>query len=445
MSNNPSSYPDWLAFDRAHVWHPYTSMTDPLTVYPVASASGVYLKLEDGRQLIDGMSSWWSAIHGYNHPLLNRAIQEQSQKMSHVMFGGLTHKPAVNLAQRLIEITCDNLQVVFFSDSGSVAIEVAIKMALQYWAAQGVAKDGTQKHKLLTVAKGYHGDTFGAMAVCDPVNGMHGMFTHALSTHFFAEAPECKQTEKGITSNIDSVHDLLKSNHSEIAAVILEPIAQNAGGMRFYCSEYLQQLRALCDEYDVLLILDEIATGFGRTGTMFAYEQANIEPDIMAIGKALTGGYMTLAATLTSEKVAKGISVDGEGVLMHGPTFMANPLACSVANASIDLLLASDWKSNIKRIENQLLDELLRCKNLDAVADVRVKGAIGVVELYEAVDMSVIQAKFVELGVWIRPFNKLVYLMPPYIIEPEELTQLTDAIYQVIVDLDMNFNKIKNK
>ncbi len=434
MSNNSSFHPDWLAFDRAHVWHPYTSMIDPLTVYPVASASGVYLNLEDGRQLIDGMSSWWSAIHGYNHPVLNLAIQEQSQKMSHVMFGGLTHKPAVTLAQRLIGITSNNLQTVFFSDSGSVAVEVAIKMALQYWVAQGVKKEGAHKQKLLTVAKGYYGDTFGAMAVCDPLNGMHGMFTHALPQHLFAEAPVCQQTERGITTNIESVHDLLKYNHHDIAAVIIEPLAQNAGGMRFYCSEYLQQLRALCDEYDVLLILDEIATGFGRTGTMFAYEQANIEADILTIGKALTGGYMTLAATLTSEKVAKGISADG-GVLMHGPTFMANPLACSVANASIDLLLASDWKSNIKDIENQLLDGLSRCKDLDAVADVRVKGAIGVVELYEAVDMSVIQAAFVDLGVWIRPFNKLIYLMPPYIIEAEELTQLTDAIYQVVREL----------
>jgi adenosylmethionine-8-amino-7-oxononanoate aminotransferase len=422
---NQTTTTDWLDYDKAHIWHPYTSMTKPNPVYPIASAKGVYLQLEDGRLLIDGMSSWWAAIHGYNHPALNLAITEQVEKMAHVMFGGLTHQPAVNLARKLIDITCDSLQHVFFTDSGSVAVEVAIKMALQYWTAQ----QKPQKHKLLTVTKGYHGDTFGAMAVCDPVNGMHTMFNQTLAKHYFAEAPQCLTDN---TTNIESIHQLLKSHHQTIAAVIIEPIVQGAGGMRFYCAEYLQQLRQLCDEFNVLLILDEIATGFGRTGTLFAYEQAKIEPDIMTIGKALTGGYMTLAATLTSKKVAQGISTDGSGILMHGPTFMANPLACSVATASIDLLLSSAWQTKVLNIETQLNKELSSCKGLEAVADVRVKGAIGVIQLHNPVDMPTIQAEFVEMGVWIRPFNKLIYLMPPYIIETEQLTQLTNSIYKVL-------------
>lgn len=419
---------DWIDFDTTHIWHPYTSITDPNPVYPVISAKGVYLQLADGRQLVDGMSSWWAAIHGYNHPALNLAIIEQVKQMSHIMFGGLTHQPAVRLAKKLIEITSDNLQYVFFSDSGSVAVEVAIKMALQYWIAQG----NKQKNQLLTVTKGYHGDTFGAMAVCDPINGMHGMFSQTLATHFFADAPKCKYHNNKITTNIESIHQQLKASHQHIAAIIIEPMVQNAGGMHFYCSEYLQELRQLCDEYNVLLILDEIATGFGRTGTLFAYEQANIEADIITVGKALTGGYMTLAATLTSKKVAQGISADGSGVLMHGPTYMANPLACSVANASIDLLLSTPWQSNIQAIEFQLQKELVKCQELEEVANVRVKGAIGVVELHKSVDMQSIQAKFVDLGVWIRPFGKLVYIMPPYIIETEQLTQLTHSIYKVL-------------
>ena len=428
MCDSLKSHSDWLAYDTEHIWHPYTSMTTPDPVYPVVSAQGVYLHLENGQQLIDGMSSWWTSIHGYNHPVLNQAITHQTKKMSHVMFGGLTHKPAAILAKKLIDITCHNLQYVFFSDSGSVSVEVAIKMALQYW----VAKDNPNKNNILTVNKGYHGDTFGAMAVCDPVSGMHSMFRSVLPQHFFAQAPVCSRENGRTTSNIESFHVLIKEHHQQLAAVILEPIVQNAGGMRFYCPEYLQQVRALCDKFDVLLILDEIATGFGRTGTLFAYEQAMIEPDILTLGKALTGGYMSLAATLTSEKVARGISADGKGVLMHGPTFMANPLACSVAHASIELLLGSNWKKTIKSIETQLESELSRCKNLSVVADVRVKGAIGVVELHEPVDMPEIQARFVKLGVWVRPFNKLIYLMPPYIIKTDELSRLTHSIYRVL-------------
>ncbi len=428
-----STFPkDWQKIDRHHIWHPYTSMVNPLPVYPISSAKGVHLQLANGQQLIDGMSSWWSAIHGYQHPKLDQAIHDQVSKMSHVMFGGLTHEPAICLAKKLIDITCDKLQHVFFADSGSIAVEVAIKMALQYWHAQGLSK----KNKLLTVRNGYHGDTFATMAVCDPVTGMHDKFSETLNQHFFAEAPSCHTTTNGIETNIQSLQHILEKNHQIIAAVIIEPIVQGTGGMRFYCPEYLQQLRKLCDTYDVLLILDEIATGFGRTGTLFAYEQANIEPDILAIGKSLTGGYMTLAATLTSKKVAEEISADGSGVLMHGPTFMANPLACSVANASIDLLLESPWQQRITTISLQMKKELTPCKQLAITHDVRVKGAIGVVELKEPVDMEWIQAKFVEHGVWVRPFGKLVYIMPPYIIEKEDLSNLTAAIVTVLTLMD---------
>ncbi|RTZ64271.1 MAG: adenosylmethionine--8-amino-7-oxononanoate transaminase [Aquificaceae bacterium] len=416
------------AYDQKHLWHPYTSMLNPSPVFPVASADGVYLTLETGQRLIDGMSSWWACIHGYNHPQLNQAIHAQVEKMSHVMFGGLTHRPAIDLAKKLIDLTADNLQHVFFADSGSVAVEVAIKMALQYWYAQGK----TEKQKLLTVRNGYYGDTFGAMAVCDPVNGMHGMFRNILADNIFVEAPACEDGEAWRDEMIAEMAQALHTQHQNIAAVIIEPMVQNAGGMRFYCAEYLRQLSQLCKQFNVLLILDEIATGFGRTGSLFAYQQANIEPDILTIGKTLTGGYMTLAATLTSTKVAQGISADGSGVLMHGPTFMANPLACSVANASIDLLLASNWQEKVNHIEQQLTQELAPCTNLEVVKNVRCKGAIGVVELHHPIDINWMQPRFVELGVWIRPFGKLVYLMPPYIIEKAELSKLTQAIYQVV-------------
>ena len=415
-------------YDQAHIWHPYTSMINPSPVFPVASADGVYLTLESGEKLVDGMSSWWACIHGYNHPRLNQAINDQVKKMSHVMFGGLTHRPAVDLAKKLIDLTANNLQHVFFADSGSVAVEVSIKMALQYWFAQGKIK----KQKLLTVRNGYYGDTFGAMAVCDPVNGMHSMFSSMLADNIFVEAPACKQGEKWHDDMIAEMSNTLRTQHQDIAAVIIEPMVQNAGGMRFYCAEYLRQLSQLCKQHNVLLILDEIATGFGRTGSLFAYQQADIEPDILVIGKTLTGGYMTLAATLTSTKVAQGINADGSGVLMHGPTFMANPLACSVANASIDVLLESDWQQNVNNIEQQLKCELAPCIELNIVKDVRCKGAIGVVELTQPVDMNWMQPRFVELGVWIRPFGKLVYLMPPYIIQTDELSKLTQVIYQVV-------------
>ncbi len=430
MSSNTDSF-DWQQFDHNHLWHPYTSMLNPLPTFPVVAASGVELELADGRRLVDGMSSWWAAIHGYNVPELNAAISEQAQKMSHVMFGGLSHEPAAQLGRRLVEITAEPLQHVFLADSGSISVEVAIKMALQYWFAQG-RKD---KQRLLTVRGGYHGDTFGTMAVCDPDNGMHGMFNGVVAEHLFAPVPECASDEQWDASYIADFARLIQEHQSEIAAVILEPIVQGAGGMRFYCPEYLRQVRALCDEYEVLLILDEIATGFGRSGTLFAYEQAAIVPDILTVGKALTGGTLTLAATLTTERVARGIGADGSGVLMHGPTFMANPLACAVANASIDLLLASPWQQRVCAIESQLKVELAPCHAYECVADVRVQGAIGVVELAEPVEMQWIQPRLVELGVWIRPFGKLLYVMPPFVIEPAQLRQLTSAMLQVVREI----------
>ncbi len=417
--------------DRAHVWHPYASAISPLPVYPVVSASGVRLRLADGRELIDGMASWWAVIHGYNHPVLNRALQEQLDKMAHVMFGGLTHPSAVELARLLVAITPSSLTRVFFADSGSVSVEVAIKMATQYWMGRGE----TKKRRFLTVRRGYHGDTFGAMSVTDPENGMHHLFSHMLPKQLFAEAPECRTDDEWRDDDIESFQTLLETHRDEIAAVILEPIVQGAGGMRFYAPEYLRRARRLCTEHRVLLILDEIATGFGRTGTLFACEQASVEPDILCLGKALTGGYMTLAATLCTDEVAEHICRTEAGVFMHGPTFMANPLACSVARASVELLLGTPYRERVAVIEGHFLTSLSPCATLPQVRDVRVKGAIGVVEMARPVDMAWIEEQFVSRGVWVRPFGRLVYLMPPYVIEPQDLNTLTSAVVEVIHEM----------
>ena len=422
-----------LEFDAAHIWHPYTSVAHPPVLHEVDSASGVRLTLADGRQIVDGMSSWWSTIHGYNHPRLNQAAREQLDKMSHVMFGGLTHEPAINLAKRLIEITDDSLQYVFLADSGSVSVEVAIKMAIQHWFAQGK----THKQRLLTIRNGYHGDTFGAMSACDPVNGMHSMFDNVLPKHLFAPAPECQRDEDWQDTDIAEFRSLIVEHHHELAAVILEPLVQGAGGMRMYCPEYLRQVRALCDQHGVLLIFDEIATGFGRTGSLFAYQQAGIVPDILCLGKALTGGYMTLAATICNQKVTDGIAADGNGVLMHGPTFMANPLACRVAVESIDLLMESDWQNNVANIAQQLEAELRPYEQHEIVKEVRVKGAIGVVELNQPLDdcMDWLPEFIVDQGVWIRPFRTMIYIMPPYIINETDLRLLTSAIGRMLVEI----------
>ncbi len=417
-----------LEFDRLHIWHPYTSMTNPLPVYPVRSASGCTLLLEDGKTLVDGMASWWTAIHGYNHPVLNRAVTDQVSRMAHVMFGGITHRPAIDLCRTLVNLSPPGLDRVFLCDSGSVSVEVAIKMAFQYWYSLG----RPEKNRLLTIRNGYHGDTFGAMSVCDPVTGMHHLFSDILPKHFFANAPATGFHSPWDESELEDLKNILDAHHESIAAVILEPVVQGAGGMRFYSPEYLAGTRLLCDRYDVLLICDEIATGFGRTGAMFACEHAGISPDIMCVGKAMTGGYMTLAATLATGKVATTISSGEPGVFMHGPTFMGNPLACSVALASIDLLVSSDWKRKVSNMETLMRDGLAPCAKMPGVREVRCLGSIGVVEMKSPVDVAWAQSEFVKRGVWIRPFGKLVYIIPPYVITPGELSTLTAAICEVV-------------
>ncbi|EJL8302800.1 adenosylmethionine--8-amino-7-oxononanoate transaminase [Vibrio parahaemolyticus] len=412
-----------LAFDRHHIWHPYTSTLTPLTCYPVASANGVHIKLEDGTELVDGMSSWWSTIHGYNHPHLNQAAHQQIDQVSHVMFGGITHQTAISLCKKLLSLAPNNLEHVFLADSGSVAVEVSLKMALQYWHAKG-----ERRPKFLTLRHGYHGDTFAAMSVTDPDNSMHSLYKGFLPEHIFAESPTCGYWDEWKPEDLADFEDKIDSHHQELAAVILEPIVQGAGGMRIYHPEFLKGVRRLCDKYDLLLIADEIATGFGRTGKLFACEHADIQPDILCVGKALTGGYMTLSATLASKHVADTVCGGDAGCFMHGPTFMGNPLACAVATASLELIEQGDWQQQTQQIEMLFSELLPKLEEYDLVKNTRWLGAIGVVETHRPVNMETIQALFVEHGVWIRPFGKLIYMMPPFISKPEDIEKLINAI-----------------
>ncbi|MEU8548052.1 adenosylmethionine--8-amino-7-oxononanoate transaminase [Streptomyces roseoverticillatus] len=418
-----------LALDRQHVWHPYGPMPGRQEPLLVASASGVRLRLAEPAcgvgELIDGMSSWWSAVHGYNHPVLNEAAQAQLGRMSHVMFGGLTHEPAVRLAARLVEITPEGLEHVFLADSGSVSVEVAVKMCLQYWRSAG----RPEKRRLMTWRGGYHGDTWQPMAVCDPDGGMHELWSGALPKHVFAdEPPALSAGPEAVAAYAAHLRETLAAHAHELAAVIVEPVVQGAGGMRFHDPVFLRVLREACDEHDVLLVFDEIATGFGRTGRLFAAEHAGVTPDVMCLGKALTGGYLTMAATLCTARVADGISRGEVPVLAHGPTFMGNPLAAAVANASIDLLLGQDWQTEVKRIETGLRDGLSEAASLPGVRDVRVFGAIGVVQLDHEADVAAATRAAVRAGVWLRPFRDLLYVMPPYVTDDEDVARVCAAV-----------------
>jgi adenosylmethionine-8-amino-7-oxononanoate aminotransferase len=419
---SPATPEQLLAYDREHVWHPYTSMTEPTPVRLVTGAEGCRLRLADGREVIDGMSSWWAAIHGYRHPALDAALKGQADDFAHVMFGGLTHEPAIRLAQRLVEITPTGLEHVFLADSGSVSVEVALKMAIQYQRGAG----RPERTRMLTVRGGYHGDTCGCMGVCDPHNGMHTMFRGFVADHVFADRPPADGND--VATWAASFRKLADSHADELAGIVVEPLLQGAGGMWVYPAECLRVMREVADEHELVLILDEIATGFGRTGTLFAADAAGVVPDIMCVGKALTGGYLSLAAAICTARVARGLSASESGVLMHGPTYMGNPLACAVALANLDLLADGDWRSAVARINGRLARGLASCRDLADVADVRTIGAVGVVELTHPVQVDAATEAALDAGVWLRPFRNLIYTMPPYICSDDEIEQICTAV-----------------